>query len=240
MKPFLNLISLGQRWLVPRLSVALLSVVFVLGLSLPAYAIGVEELPAMPPESHVLDTAEVLSRFTEGKLTGQFDALATNQGQEAYVVTFRGLDYEVTVEDFATALFTRWFPSQEQQANKILLVIDKATDNTAIRTGTAVKATLPDAIAESVAHETILVPLKLGNRYNQAFMDAGDRLMAVLTGQSDPGAPVIPDTVNVERNFATPEETQAGNGTLWVIVLLVVSTVVPMATYYFYVYLGTR
>jgi uncharacterized protein len=220
---------------------AVFSVILMLGLGLtPAYAIGVDELPDAPPVSHVLDTAEVLSRFTEGKLTGQFDQLAANQRQDAYVVTFRGLDYEVTIDTFADALFERWFPTPEQQSNKILLVIDKTTDNTAIRTGAAVKATLPDAIADSVAHETILVPLKLGNRYNQAFGDAADRLMAVLTGQSDPGAPVIPDTVNVERNFATPEETKESNATIWVIALLVVSTVVPMATYYFYVYLGSR
>jgi uncharacterized protein len=224
------------RWVLPVLSVILM---FGLGMT-PTYAIGVDELPDAPPTSHVLDTAEVLSRFTEGKLNGQFDQLAANQSQDAYVVTFRGLDYEVTIESFADALFERWFPSPEQQANKILLVIDKTTDNTAIRTGAAVKATLPDAIADSVAHETILVPLKLGNRYNQAFMDAGDRLIAVLTGQPDPGAPVIPDTVNVERNFATPEETKESNATVWVIALLVVSTVVPMATYYFYVYLGSR
>lgn len=232
----LSFLSACRRWVLP-----VFGVILMLGLGMtPAYAIGVDELPDAPPLSHVLDTAEVLSRFTESKLTSQFDQLAANQSQDAYVVTFRGLDYEVTIDSFADDLFQRWFPSNEQQANKILLVIDKTTDNTAIRTGAAVKATLPDRIADSVAHETVLVPLKLGNRYNQAFTDAADRLMAVLTGQPDPGAPVIPDTVNVERNFATPEETKESNATIWVVALLVVSTVVPMATYYLYVYLGTR
>ena len=46
--------------------------------------------------------------------------------------------------------------------------------------------------------------------------------------------------MNVEGNFASREETEEGNGFTWVIVLLVLSTVIPMATYYAYIYLGNR
>ena len=115
------------------------------------------------------------------------------------------------------------------------MVLDKLTNNSAIYTGEKVKAIMPDAIAQSVAQETLQVPLKVGERYNQGFLDASDRLVAVLSGQEDPGAPVVQDTVQVEGTFATPEQTQESNATVWVIGLLIAATVIPMATYFWYV-----
>ncbi|HEY9837120.1 MAG TPA: hypothetical protein V6D27_09510, partial [Vampirovibrionales bacterium] len=70
--------------------------------------------------------------------------------------------------------------------------------------------------------------------YNQALTDVSDRMIAVLSGQPDPGPPIIDTSLNIERTFATAEETDSGNATMVVIVLLVLATVIPMATYYFY------
>jgi uncharacterized protein len=122
----------------------------------------------------------------------------------------------------------------------VLLVIDNQTNNTGIRTGEKVKELLPDDVAQSVAQETVLVPLKEGNKYNQAFLAASDRLVAVLSGRPDPGPPQVQDNVQVEGTFATPEETKSSNATFWVITFLIVATIVPMATYYFYIYMQER
>jgi uncharacterized protein len=97
-----------------------------------------------------------------------------------------------------------------------------------------VKSILSDEIAESVAQETLMVPLREGNKYNQAFLDAADRLVAVLSGQPDPGARVVADTLNVERTFKKAEETDQGNSTIVVVVLLIAATVIPMVTYFWY------
>jgi len=78
------------------------------------------------------------------------------------------------------------------------------------------------------------VPLREGNKYNKSFLEASDRLVAVLSGQPDPGPPVVEETVQVEGTFTSAEETDTKNSTIWVVVLLVVATVVPMATYFFY------
>ncbi len=94
---------------------------------------------------------------------------------------------------------------------------------------------MPDDIAQSVVSETILIPLREGDKYNQAFLDASDRLVAVLSGKPDPGPPQIAETANLEGTFKKAEETDTGNATIWVIGLLLAATIIPMATYYLYV-----
>jgi uncharacterized protein len=216
-------VLLMQLWLVPAAS-----------------AIGIYEMPETAPEGHILDLADVLSRITEGQINSQLDQLVKEQNQEVTIVTVRRLDYEVTIDSFAQDLFKRWYPDAASQANKTILAIDTLTDNTGIVQGEKSQASMSAEIATSVAKETVLVPLKYGNRYNQAFLDASDRMNKVLSGQEDPGAPEFKETISTERNFATPEETKGSNATVWVIVLLVLSTAIPMATYYFYQYMGNR
>ncbi len=231
---FSKSIAALKRWVLPLLAVLLTSQLWLM----PALATGIYEMPDAPPESYILDQSEILSRITEGQLTTQLADLAKQQGQEVYVVSVRRLDYEETIQGFTQQLFTKWFATPEVQANKTLLVIDSLTNNTALVTGA--KALVTDSIATSVSQETVLVPLKYGSRYNQAFLDAGDRLSKVLSGQEDPGPPEVKETVNTESTFATPEETKESNAITWVIVLVIASTVIPMATYYLYVYLGNR
>jgi uncharacterized protein len=218
-----------------------LLVLFVTHLmTLPASATSLYEIPDLQEDIWVLDTAEILSRTTEGKLSTAFSDLAAQSGLETRIVTIHRLDYEETIEGFTNKLFKRWFPTDADQANQTLLVIDNVTNNTGIRTGEKVRQLMPDAIATSVAQESVLIPLKEGNKYNQAFLGAGDRLVAVLSGQADPGPPEVKDTVMVEGTFATPEKTKESNATVWVIGFLVAATVIPMATYYFYQYMGSR
>ena len=80
--------------------------------------------------------------------------------------------------------------------------------------------------------------IRKGNKYNQAFNEAGDRLVAVLSGQEDPGPPVIEDEIQTEGTFTSAEDTDDGSATVWVIGFLIVATVVPMVTYYWYVGIG--
>lgn len=235
MRQLLNLLT---PWKAAFRHLTLSISVIVLTISLfatPAYATGVYEIPVLTPDTWVLDKAEILSRISEGKISSDLKQLAEQTGYEVRIVSIHRLDYDETAQSFADQLFEKWFPTPEAQANQVLLVIDNVTDNTGIRTGTQVKSVMSDAIAESVAHETVLVPLKEGNKYNQAFTDASDRLVAVLSGNPDPGPPAVKDNIQVEGTFATPEETKSSNATAWVIGILTVATVVPMVTYYWYV-----
>lgn len=219
---------IGRSWVPMLVAVMLLW-------GTPASAISLYEVPPLSPETRVVDLVDIISRFNEGKLNSTLAELAEKTGQDVRYVTIRRLDYDETIESFAEKLFQQWFPDSEAGANTTLVVLDSQTNNSAIVTGERVKSLMSDRIAKSVAQETMQAPLREGERYNQSFLDATTRLVAVLSGEPDPGPPLIKDNVQVEGTFATPEETQKSNAIPWVIGLLIAATVIPMATYYWYV-----
>lgn len=202
--------------------------------AMPAGATSVYQMPnpIAGDNSWTIDEGDVISRLNEGKISDRLETLAKETGNEVRFITIRRLDYGETIDSFAEKLFAKWFPTPETQANQTLLVLDTVTNNSAILTGTSVKVVMSDEIAESIALETLQVPLRNGNQYNRAFLAASDRLVAVLSGEPDPGPPTLKDTVQVEGTFATAEETKNSNATVWVIVLLILATVIPMVTYF--------
>jgi uncharacterized protein len=221
----------------PRPILWLLSCIFALGIaSLPAQATGIYDLPSLSAGSPtaVVDSADAISLANEGKLNGELKKLARETGNEARLVIIRRLDYGETIDSFADKLFSQWYPTAEAQANQTLLVLDTLTNGTAIRRGDAVKSLLSDDIADSIVSETVAIPLREGAKYNQAFLDASNRLTAVLSGKPDPGPPEAQE-INIESTFASAEETDDANATVWVIVLLFLATAIPMATYFWYV-----
>jgi len=227
---------IGQRLLLCVAVIVLATQLF----ATPAHATGVSEVPKPKAGTWIVDQAEVLSRSNEGKIATVLRDLAKETGNEVRLVTIHRLDYGETIESFTNKLFDLWFPTPEASANQTVLVLDNLTNNVALRAGETVKTKLSDDVAQSVTQETVLIPLKEGNKYNQALLGASDRLAAVLSGRPDPGPPALTDNVQVEGTFATPEETKESNATVWVIGFLVVATVVPMATYYFYLFLQSR
>ncbi|HEY9652515.1 MAG TPA: TPM domain-containing protein [Coleofasciculaceae cyanobacterium] len=236
MRQLLNQLFNGRNYL-QRLILAILSIVLASGLvTKPAHATGVYQMPNVRAgePTWVLDKAEVLSRLNEGKLSSTLEDLAKKTGQEVRMVTIHRLDYGETTDSFTNALFDKWFPTPEAKANQTLLVVDTLTNTTAIQTGETVKSLMPDDIANSVASETMMVPLREGNKYNQALLDATNRIATVLSGEPDPGPPVVKETVQVAGTFKTAEETDTKNSTIWVVAILIIATVVPMATYFFY------
>lgn len=218
------------------ISTVLLSLTLSLGLIIaPVQATGVYDLPTVNAGESVwvIDQAEVLSRATEGQLSNTLANLAKNTGYEVRMVTIRRLDYGETIEDLVNELFTTWFPTSKEQANQTLIVVDSLTNKAALRTGAHVQELLPSEIANSITEETILFDLK-ELQYNQALSSASDRLVAILSGEEDPGPPQVKE-MNIEGTYTTAEETNDRSATIWVIVLLVVATIIPMVTYFWYV-----
>ena len=216
-----------------------LLLLFILAFGLfisPAKATGVYDLPILSPGSPtwVIDQAEVISRVNEGALGNALANLAKKTGNEVRMIAIRRLDYDQTIDSFSDALFNKWFPTPEDRSNQTIVVMDTLTNNVAMRTGEAVQETLPNDIAESIVEETIQGALREGSLYNKAFLEAKTRLVAVLSGEVDPGPPAVKE-INVEGTFATAEETDDRSATIWVVVLLLLATAIPMATYFFYV-----
>ncbi|MFB2897172.1 photosystem II repair protein Psb32 [Aerosakkonemataceae cyanobacterium BLCC-F50] len=241
MQQFLYHIYSGRKYL-QRLFLSLALVLLAMqSFATPANATGAYDLPNLVAgeKTWIIDQAEVLSRISEGQINNTLANLAKETGNEVRFVTIHRLDYDETAQSFTDKLFERWFPTPETQANQTLLAIDTVTNTTGIRTGEKVKSLMSDEIAQSVASETVVVPLRQGDKYNQAFVDASDRISAVLSGKPDPGAPVVADTLKVESTFKKAEETDTGGSTIWVIGLLIAATVIPMATYYWYQSMGS-
>lgn len=207
-------------------------------LTLPAQATAVYEIPAVSAgvPTWIVDKADVLSLSTKGKVKGTLEQLAKQTGKEVRFVTIHRLDYGDTIQTFTDKLFKKWFPTEAVQANQALIVLDNVTNTVGIQAGTEVKSTLTDAIATSLTTETMQTPLRSGNKYNQAFSDAADRLVPVLSGQADPGPPVVTSTPEVGRTYLKAEETEANRTNFLTIVigLLIIATVIPMATWWWY------
>ncbi len=223
----------------PTLIVSLL--LLILATIIPvssAYATGVYQMPNLDTgnRTFIVDDADVLSRVTKNKLNNTLENLANLTGNEVRFVTIRRLDYGETADSFTEKLFDKWFPTLEAKANQTLVVLDTLTNNDAIRIGDAVKIFMSNDITQSLVNETIQVPIRDGNKYNEAFLAASDRLTAVLSGEPDPGPPDIKDELSaqVAATFKSAEETNDQSATVLVVVLLVIATVVPMATYFWY------
>ena len=217
----------------------LLLVLAISCLAAPAIATGLFDLPDFNAERvWVVDTADAISSANESKLTKTFKELAGQTGQEIRMVAIRRLDYGETVDSLADEIFQDWYHNAETQSNQTLIVLDTLTNNVAIHTGDSAQALVEPEIAESIVNDTIGYNIRNGNKYNQAFLDASDRLVAVLSGQEDPGPPIIEDEIQTEGTFTTAEDTDQGSATIWVIGFLIVATVIPMATYYWYVGFG--
>ena len=209
-----------------------------LGFTPPAEATAVYEIPVVSAgvPTWIVDKADVLSLSTEGNIKGTLEQLAKETNKEVRFVTIHRLDYGDTIQTFTDKLFKKWFATETAQANQTLIVLDNVTNTIGIQTGTEVKSILTAQIASSIISETMPAPLRNGNKYNQAFGDAADRLGAVLSGKVDPGPPVIISTPEVGRTYLKAEETEANRTNFLIIVigLLIAATVIPMATWWWY------
>jgi uncharacterized protein len=201
-----------------------------LALPLPAQATGPQDFPADLPSAQVLDTADLLSRTASTDIERSLRTLA-DQHVDARLLTLRRLDYGLSLDTLGQQLLERWGTDAPQ--NDLLLLLIESQNNTAAVVASAdLLKQLPESLLSSTAISTMGIPLREGARYRQAGLDALDRLSVVLKGGDDPGPPQMLERMPIETNVPTKEETASSNALLWVVVLLVVGTLVPMITWW--------
>ena len=218
------------------ISTFFLSLVLLLNVNVNnAAATGVYDLPVVNAGENVwvIDNAEVISKATESQLSDELGLLAQKTGNETRMVVINRLDYDQTIDSLTDDIFTSWYPTPEEQNNQTLLVLDTLTNRTAIRSGEQSRTFLTPDISESLLKETAVIPLK-NLQYNQALIDVSNRMIAVLSGKEDPGPPEVKELA-IDGTFATAEETNDRNATIWMIVLVALATLIPMITYFWYV-----
>ncbi len=217
----------------PVLAGSLLALLCLLLPLAPALAVSLNDLPVAPPATRVLDTADVLSRATRAELDRQLQDLDGDR-VDARLITLNHLDYGLDLSQLGSQLLDRWSTSADTsgQGDALLLLIDTQNKATAIVASPALQRQLPQALLDSTARTTMAQPLREGDRYRQASLDALTRLRTVLQGGEDPGEPAEAEVVVPVSNIPTAEQTREGNGLTWVVVLLVVGSVVPMVTWW--------
>jgi len=195
-----------------------------------ALATGLADFPGQRPSSHVLDSADVLSRAASGDVNQRLEQFS-ELGVDARLVTLRRLDYGVSLETLGEELLQQW-QDEASRDGLLLLLIEAQNNSAAIVASSTLLEQLPASLLSSTAISTMGLPLREGSRYRQASLDALGRLEVVLNGGEDPGPPQLVERMPVETNIPTKEETESSNAFLWVVVLLVVGTLVPMITWW--------
>ena len=208
----------------------LLGLALLVAPSFPALALSLGDLPIEPPSARVLDDADVLSIASRTDIERQLDQFGDDR-VDARLVTVSRLDYGLTLPELSRQLLERWSSAPGGDA-RLLLLIDSQTKSAAIAASPALERQLPPDLLRSTARTTMAQPLREGNRYRQASLDALERLSIVLRGGEDPGEPAVSEATVVATNIPTREETASSNAFTWVVVLLVVGTIVPMLTWW--------
>jgi uncharacterized protein len=216
---------LSLPWLAPLLALVLLVAPLA-----PALALSLNDLPSQPPSSRVLDDADVLSIASRTEIERQLERF-NEERVDARLVTVGRLDYGLTLPELARQLLERWSTAGGGD-QRLLILIDSQTKGATIVASAALERQLPPELLRSTARTTVAQPLREGDRYRQASLDALERLGTVLRGGEDPGEPATPEAALVTTNIPTREETAGSNAFTWVVVLLVVGTVVPMLTWW--------
>ena len=214
-----------RRW-AGVIAVALLALVVAVP---AAIAIAPAELGAGRPTERVIDDADVFSRASRSELESRLEAL-TEDRVDAHVITVRRLDYGYSLDAFGDQLVETW--SSSGQEPLLLLLLETQNKRAAIVTEDSLQTQLPPALLKSTARTTMSIPLREGDRYRQASLDGINRLAVVLGGGEDPGPPEEIVRTTLPTNIPTQAETEESNATTWVIVLLVLGTIIPMATWW--------
>ncbi len=195
-----------------------------------ALAVAPVDFPSVRPSDPVLDGAEVLSRSSRTELNARLQEL-DQQRLDARLVTVRRLDYGLTLNSFGEQLLERW-SGPAGEAPLLLMLIEAQNKQATVVADSALSSRLPAELLRSTGRTTMSLPLRDGDRYRQASLDGIERLDVVLNGGEDPGPPVEVERTTLPTNIPTKEETEESNAFTWVIVLLVVGTIVPMATWW--------
>ena len=207
-------------------------VVLVLGVpTVPAIAVSQTDFSVDRPANQVLDDADVLSRASRSELERLLKDFGSDR-VDARLITLKRLDYGVNLDDLGRDLISRWTKEGQSASPLLLLLIETQNKRAAVIADEALQPQLPQTFLTSTDRTTMAIPLREGDRYRQASVDGLTRLTVVLNGAEDPGPPEEIVRTTLPTNIPTQEETESSNATTWIVVLLVLGTIIPMATWW--------
>jgi len=196
----------------------------------PALAVSAADFPEAAPAERVIDSASLLSRSASAEVSRQLESFQAER-VDARLVTLSQLDYGLSLEELGRRLVERW-SDPAQGRSQLLFLIDSQTNSAAVVSSAELDGRLTPTLLRSTGRTTMIQPIRDGARYRQASLDGIERLLTVIQGGEDPGEPEVPAVVTAPSNVPSREDTASSNARTWVLVLLVVGTIVPMATWW--------
>ena len=191
-------------------------------------AVAPEALGATLPETLVIDEADVLSRASRGELESKLRSFE-DQRVDARLITLRRLDYGINLNSFGEELLETWsLPSGNPL---LLMLIETQNKRSAVVADQKLEEQLLQVCSPARPHNDDRAAAG-GRSLPSASVDGLMRLSTVLSGAEDPGPPQEIERVTLPTNIPTREETEESDATKWVIILLVLGTIIPMATWW--------
>jgi len=187
-----------------------------------------------PKTTYYIDDASVLSKTTRDQINKELSELASSTGYKLVVATTRKLEFNPDVFSLSEKVFSKWRMSGGGDKTGLLVVVTSSKDGALIGGDSFLKA-VGDDLIDSVQGDNIPI-LTEEEKFNEAVLSSIDRVVAVLEGKEDPGAPKRLDGMR-KRTYKTKEETdrvKPVTGTI-VLTLLLIAFVVPMLQFYGYV-----
>jgi uncharacterized membrane protein YgcG len=187
-----------------------------------------------PTATYYIDDAGVLSRTTRDKINSELSSLTRRTGFKLVVATTRKLEFDPDVFSFAEKVFSKWNKSGGSEKSGLLVVVTSSKDG-ALVGGNSFTETIGDDLIDSIQGDNIPI-LAQEEKFNEAVISSVNRVVAVLDGKGDPGAPQRSESTR-KRTYKTKEETERVKpvtGTI-VLTLLLIAFVVPMLQFYGYV-----
>lgn len=185
------------------------------------------------PSSYVLDDANVINKTTKKSVGDALAKLESETGYRVEVATVRKLEFENDAFVFGDKLINRWYPQDQRDKKGVLIVVTSGKDG-ALTGGDGFMKAVGDDLIDSIISSNIPI-LTEEEKYNEAVSSSVNRVVAVLNGKEDPGAPYRAQQVR-QRTYRTKEETEAKKPVTATVVLtlLFISVVVPMLQYFGY------
>lgn len=189
------------------------------------------EVPQTLPGAALVDEANVVNRSVEDSFEKMAKKIESRTGYKVHFIVVRNLPFGRTAYEYAGDLAEQWKLGDKD----VLFVASIKTDRAGAFVGEGVKSVLPDDVARSIAEKTF--GKAAGEElYSTAVLDVANRLIPVLNGDADPGAP-DDSSKEVSQTYKTKEETKSNRDKYIKIVggVLVIAIVAPLIQTYWYV-----